>query len=91
MKQIEEGTGGRQIQGTSQAVVGEICTDSRRAKAGDLFFALIGDRHDAHKYLGQVIQAGCTDLLICDQAALEETEGGDQAMKRARQRMWSRR
>lgn len=78
MKQIEEGTGGRQIQGTSQAVVGEICTDSRRAKAGDLFFALIGDRHDAHKYLGQVIQAGCTDLLICDQAALEETEGGDQ-------------
>lgn len=75
MKQIEEGTGGRQIQGASQAAVGGICTDSRKAKAGDLFFALLGDRHDAHQYLRQVIEAGCTDLVISDEAALSKTAG----------------
>ena len=50
MKQIETGTGGRILCGDENLMVEKICTDSRKAEKGDLFFALIGDNHDAHKY-----------------------------------------
>lgn len=66
MKQIETGTGGRIICGDDTLIVEKICTDSRKAEKGDLFFALIGDNHDAHKYLPQVSEAGCSCVVISD-------------------------
>lgn len=72
MKQIEEGTGGRLIRGSAAAEVGSVCTDSRKAKAGDLFFALIGENHDAHKYLPQVFEKGCGCAVISDESLCPE-------------------
>lgn len=72
MKQIEAGTGGRLICGDGEQIVGKICTDSRKAEPGDLFFALIGDNHDAHKYLPQVTESGCSCAVISNEAMCPE-------------------
>lgn len=69
MKQIEEATGGRLVSGHGDAVIRNICIDSRKAGEGDLFFALIGENQDAHKYLPQVLNAGCGCLVLSDEAA----------------------
>jgi UDP-N-acetylmuramoyl-tripeptide--D-alanyl-D-alanine ligase len=33
-----------------------VCTDSRRVQQGDVFFALAGERFDAHSFLPEVVQ-----------------------------------
>jgi UDP-N-acetylmuramoyl-tripeptide--D-alanyl-D-alanine ligase len=40
--------------GDGEAIVKNVSTDSRSVKAGDLFFALKGDRFDGHDYLDEV-------------------------------------
>src|SRR5262245_18276131 len=46
------------------AMVKRICTDSRQAKPGDLFFALKGDRFDGHDFLESVVKQGATALVV---------------------------
>lgn len=72
MKQIEEGTGGRLIRGSEDTRVRGICTDSRKASEGDLFVALIGESHDAHGFLPQVMETGCSCILISNEDACPE-------------------
>lgn len=72
MKQIEEGTGGRLIRGDKAAEVCSVCTNSKDAKEGDLFFALIGEKHDAHRYLPQVFEKGCSCAVISDETSCPE-------------------
>ena len=43
-----------------------ICTDSREADADSLFVALRGETTDGHKYIPNVIQAGCT-CVLCEE------------------------
>ncbi len=64
MKQIEEATGGRLIRGSGEVCVCHVSTDSRTCGEGDLFFALIGENHDAHRYLPQVWESGCTCAVV---------------------------
>jgi UDP-N-acetylmuramoyl-tripeptide--D-alanyl-D-alanine ligase len=45
-------------------IVSRICTDSREAKAGDLFFALSGERFDAHDFLAQVLESGVAAVVV---------------------------
>lgn len=72
IKQVKEATGGRLLHGSEETAVCGISTDSRKARDGELFFALIGDNHDAHAYLPQVIEAGCRAMVISDEAAFRE-------------------
>lgn len=72
LRQIKVGTKGRTVIGSEDATVQSICTDSRKAKEGDLFFALIGDKHDAHKYLPQVKDSGCNCAIISDASQCPE-------------------
>jgi len=44
--------------GSPQRLATNICTDSRKAGPGDLFFALEGDRFDAHQFLPEVARRG---------------------------------
>ncbi len=46
--------GGELLAGLPSAICRRVCTDSRQAQPGDLFFALRGDRFDAHDFLGEV-------------------------------------
>ncbi|MEX0800375.1 MAG: UDP-N-acetylmuramoyl-tripeptide--D-alanyl-D-alanine ligase [Dehalococcoidia bacterium] len=38
--------------------------DSREAGPGDLFFALRGERHDGHEFVGQALGRGATGLVV---------------------------
>src|SRR5580765_4591773 len=50
--------------GSPDVRVSGICTDSRKAQAGDLFFALPGERFDGHDYLGEVAQKGVAAVVV---------------------------
>lgn len=58
----------------ANATIGKITTDSRQAQKGDVFFALVGDKHDAHDFVPQVLARGayavvsrhdCAALAAC--------------------------
>ena len=44
--------------GDADAPVGEVVTDSRTVKAGDLFVALRGPRFDGHAFVDDVMARG---------------------------------
>ncbi len=51
-----------------RVVIQRVCTDSRCARAGDVFFALRGANFDGHDFLEQAASAGCVAAVV-DQAA----------------------
>jgi UDP-N-acetylmuramoyl-tripeptide--D-alanyl-D-alanine ligase len=51
------GTGGRRFNG-------RVCTDSRKAAAGDLFVAIAGKTHDAHGFLEQVLAKNVAAVMV---------------------------
>lgn len=44
------------LQGSPEAQVTAVCTDSRQVAAGDVFFALAGDKFNGHDFLKQAAQ-----------------------------------
>ena len=49
-----------------------VSTDTRKLEGGELFLALKGDKHDAHDYLKQALEAGAGGLIV--QSLPKETE-----------------
>ena len=49
-----------------------VSTDTRSIPAGALFFALKGERFDAHDFLGQAVASGAGALVVQDAQALPE-------------------
>ncbi|MGI6722412.1 MAG: UDP-N-acetylmuramoyl-tripeptide--D-alanyl-D-alanine ligase [Anaerovoracaceae bacterium] len=61
---VARATGGEIISGQESALIKRVVHDSRSAAAGDLFVALIGERHDAHSFIEDVVEAGCSSVLV---------------------------
>lgn len=61
---------GALLAGDPSARVGSVCTDSRALRAGDLFFALKGERFDAHGFVSEAAQRGALGAVV-------ETLGAD--------------
>ena len=55
-------TGGR-LEGANVAF-GAVSTDSRTLEPGSLFVALAGERFDAHDYVRQAAERGCSGALV---------------------------
>ena len=55
---------GKQLNGSPETRVNRVCTDSRQAQAGDLFFALTGGRFDGHDFLRQVAEKGAGAVVV---------------------------
>src|SRR5882762_9568447 len=55
---------GQFLSGTPDTLVSRLCTDSRKAQAGDLFFALSGERFDGHDYLREVAQKRVAAVVV---------------------------
>jgi len=55
---IAEAVAGELRHGSPGKTVSRVCTDSRQAEPGDLFFALAGARFDAHGFLPEVARRG---------------------------------
>src|SRR5688572_25614152 len=64
LKFVAAACAGEQRSGSPQSVVSRVCTDSRQARAGDLFVALPGERFDGHEFLPAVAREGVTAVLI---------------------------
>ncbi len=64
MKFIAEACGAKIIGGAADAEVKAVCTDSRAAKAGDLFFAIKGDKFDGHDFVAEVAVKGVAAIVV---------------------------
>ena len=56
--------GGELVSGSSASWVGRVGTDSRQIQAGDLFFAIKGERFDGHDFLDAVAAKGAVAVVI---------------------------
>jgi UDP-N-acetylmuramoyl-tripeptide--D-alanyl-D-alanine ligase len=50
--------------GAGDAPVKNVCTDSRSARPGDLFFAIRGERFDGHNFLNEVAAKGAAAVVV---------------------------
>jgi UDP-N-acetylmuramoyl-tripeptide--D-alanyl-D-alanine ligase len=50
--------------GSGEASVQRVCTDSRQAKPGDLFFAIKGERFNGHDFLSEVAAMGVAAIVV---------------------------
>jgi len=50
--------------GTGRRFNGRVCTDSRKAREGEMFIAIEGPKHDAHTYVKDVIERGVAVVLV---------------------------
>jgi UDP-N-acetylmuramoyl-tripeptide--D-alanyl-D-alanine ligase len=66
---------GEQLSGSPETHVHRVCTDSRRAQAGDLFFALPGERFDGHDFLRQAADKGAVAVVVERKRALADWSG----------------
>lgn len=67
VEEIMKAVGGTLLSGQSDSMVYRICTDSRKAQPGDLFFPLKGENNDGHDYLKQVLESGCRTIVVSDE------------------------
>lgn len=51
--------------------INNVSTDTREIQPGDVFLALIGQKHDGHDYIQAAIDKGASALVVCDQYAGE--------------------
>jgi UDP-N-acetylmuramoyl-tripeptide--D-alanyl-D-alanine ligase len=56
--------GGTLRHGDDHVTVNGITTDSRKARAGEVFVALVGEKFDAHDFVPQVAQAGASAVIV---------------------------
>jgi UDP-N-acetylmuramoyl-tripeptide--D-alanyl-D-alanine ligase len=60
---IAQAVSGELLHGSPGVLVSRLCTDSRAARPGDLFFALSGERHDSHRFLAEVARRGAAAVV----------------------------
>ena len=53
--------------GMAECVVGGVSTDSRQVKAGDVFFAIPGEKFDGHDFVAKAILAGAAAAVVAPQ------------------------
>lgn len=61
---VVEASAGRLAQGSADALVRRVSSDSRKVEPGDLFAAIPGDRFDGHQFLAEVAQRGAAAVLV---------------------------
>jgi UDP-N-acetylmuramoyl-tripeptide--D-alanyl-D-alanine ligase len=64
LKFVAEACDGEIRRGAAEIIVKNFCTDSRKAQAGDLFFAIKGEHFDGHDFLSEVAAKGVAAVVI---------------------------
>ncbi|MDO5701230.1 MAG: UDP-N-acetylmuramoyl-tripeptide--D-alanyl-D-alanine ligase [Bowdeniella nasicola] len=75
--EIAEITGGVLAAEPGRAVSGDVHTDSRLVRPGDLFVAIVGESQDGHAYIPQALKAGATLVLSDREVAAPHVRVGD--------------
>jgi UDP-N-acetylmuramoyl-tripeptide--D-alanyl-D-alanine ligase len=63
LKFVAEACAGELRSGSPGLLVRQICSDSRQAQAGDLFFAIAGDRFDGHDFIADAAGKGVAAVV----------------------------
>jgi len=71
--EVLSATGGELVAGSDSVAFSGVSTDSRTAKADDLFFAIRGPRFDGHQFVSEAARAGAIGAVISDVGALEKS------------------
>lgn len=69
ISEIQAATGGRLLQGEPEAAITAVSTDSRTVREGELFIPIIGENHDAHRFLLMAYDNGCRAFLTAREEA----------------------
>ena len=67
--EIAKATGGilaGAVTAETDTAISGVSTDTRTLKAGEAFFALKGENHDAHDHLGEATAKGAATLIVSD-------------------------
>lgn len=64
MKFVAEVCDAEIVSGSPATTFENVCTDSRQAKAGDLFFAIKGEHFDGHAFVAEVAVKGVTAVVV---------------------------
>lgn len=70
MKYVASACGADIRSGPAEAKIQDVCTDSRLAKPGDVFFAIKGEKFDGHDFLAEVAAKGAAAVVV-EKAKLE--------------------
>lgn len=71
VKDVLLATGGRLLCGNEAAVLEHISIDSRAMKGNDLFVPIIGERVDAHDFIGQAFASGASAALTSEHDSMD--------------------
>jgi UDP-N-acetylmuramoyl-tripeptide--D-alanyl-D-alanine ligase len=63
LKFIAAACAGELLRGSPETLVRRVCTDSRQLRAGDLFFALSGERFDGHEFAAEAARKGAAAIV----------------------------
>ena len=61
---VAKSVGGTLRSGSPELVIGDVMTDSRSLRAGDLFVALRGPRFDGHGFVAEVLERGAAGAIV---------------------------
>jgi UDP-N-acetylmuramoyl-tripeptide--D-alanyl-D-alanine ligase len=61
---IADACGAEMKSGTAELLVLDVCTDSRQAKTGDVFFAIQGEKFDGHNFLNEVAAKNVAAVVV---------------------------
>ena len=61
---VAQATGGRIVQGDGATPAGRVSIDSRRTDPGDLFIAIVGERFDGHRFVGEALGSGAAGAVV---------------------------
>lgn len=64
LKFVAEACDGEIRRGAGGTLLKNVCTDSRKAQAGDLFFAIRGENHDGHEFVNEVVAKKVAAIVI---------------------------
>ncbi|MGB2821942.1 MAG: UDP-N-acetylmuramoyl-tripeptide--D-alanyl-D-alanine ligase [Phycisphaerae bacterium] len=72
LEEVRRAIHGRWLARGEALTVRSVTTDTRSARAGELFFALRGERMDGHRFLPQAAEAGCVGAVVAMDAELPD-------------------
>jgi UDP-N-acetylmuramoyl-tripeptide--D-alanyl-D-alanine ligase len=64
LKFVAAACGAEILSGAAETNAKNVCTDSRQAKAGDLFFAVKGEKFDGHDFVADVAAKGVSAIVV---------------------------
>jgi len=61
---------GSLVGGPSEAEIGGVSIDTRTLRPGDVYIAIIGERLDGHRFVGDAIRAGAAGVVVSDPSSV---------------------